>query len=70
MNSSQQQFLNKGRGPQLKIQTQKRIRYLLHYFGKNFTHGHQAIAIVSFGGLRLVECLQLKMEQFTWGPDG
>ena len=31
----------------------------------------QAIAIVSFfGGLRLVECLELKMEQFTWGPDG
>ena len=36
MNSSQQQFLNKGKRPQLKIQTQKRIRYLLHYFGKIF----------------------------------
>ena len=35
MNSSQQQFLNKGKRPQLKIQTQKRIRYLLHYFGQN-----------------------------------
>lgn len=31
----------------------------------------QAIAIVSFfGGLRFVECVELKMEQFTWGPDG
>jgi hypothetical protein len=36
MNSSQQQFLNKGKRPQLKIQTQKWIRYLLHYLGKNF----------------------------------
>ncbi len=36
MNSSQQQFLNKGKRPQLKIQTQKQIRYLLHYFGKIF----------------------------------
>jgi hypothetical protein len=35
MNSSQQQFLNKGKRPQLKIQTPKRIRYLLHYFGQN-----------------------------------
>jgi hypothetical protein len=35
MNSSQQQFLNKGKRPQLKIQTRKRIRYLLHYFGQN-----------------------------------
>ncbi len=39
MNSSQQQFLNKGKKPQLKIQTQKRIRYLLHYFGKNSNTG-------------------------------
>ena len=35
MNSSQQQFLNKEKRPQLKIQTPKRIRYLLHYFGQN-----------------------------------
>ncbi len=27
--------LLKGKRPQLKIQTQKRIRYLLHYFGQN-----------------------------------
>jgi hypothetical protein len=35
MNSSQQQFLNKEKGPQLKFQTPKRVRYLLHYFDQN-----------------------------------
>lgn len=31
----------------------------------------QVIAIVSFfGGLRFVECVELKMEQFSCGPDG
>ena len=54
MNSSQQQFLNKRKRPQLKIQTPKRFRYLLHYFGQKSNTYLFSTGTVTTGRLLIV----------------